>query len=461
MKISPYFEKLRLLFLFFSLLFFLVISNSKTVAKTRGAEEYKSVKHVEWSRTASIYEVNVRQYTPEGTFKAFAKNLPRLKKMGINILWFMPINPIGKLNRKGSLGSYYSVEDYTAVNPEFGTLDDFKTVVKKAHNLGMHVILDWVANHTAWDNVWTKTHPDFYTKDKLGNFIPPVKDWTDVIDLNYNNKELWNYMRDAMKFWIEKCDIDGFRCDVAAMVPIEFWIWLRPQLEKIKPIFMLAEASEPELHQVFDMTYNWQLKDLFVGCAEGKKKPEDFYKYFAKEKKEYPTDSYRMVFTTNHDENTWHGTDKERYGDAAETFAVVTGVVPGMPLIYNGQEAGLDKRLNFFEKDSIDWKQSKMSGIYSKLLALKKTNKALWNGSEGGKFQYLSAGNKSIFAFVREKNKNKVIALFNFSKEKQFLKLKDSVLEGTFRNLFTNQTVILNSGSEITFAPWGYEILTK
>ncbi len=438
-----------------------IMAKAGTASKAHKPEEIKSVNHVEWSRSATIYEVNIRQYTTEGTFKAFAKSLPRLKQMGVDILWFMPIHPIGELNRKGSLGSYYAVKDYTAVNPEFGTIDDFKDVVEQAHKLGMHVIIDWVANHTGWDNVWTKTHPDFYTKDKKGNFVPPVKDWTDVIDLNYDNKELWNYMRDAMKFWIDNSNIDGFRADVAAMVPTEFWVWLRPQLEKTKQIFMLAEASEPELHRVFDMTYNWQLKDLFVGLTEGKKKPLDFYDYFEKEKKEYPLDSYRMVFTSNHDENSWHGTDKERYGDAAEMFAVVSGVVPGLPLVYSGQEAGLNKRLSFFEKDTIKWKPDKMHGIYSTLFKLKKTNRTLWNGTGGGEFRKISVDNQSIFAFYREKGKDKIVALFNFSKEKQEVDLKDSGIEGTFRNLFTNQTVILTTGSKITISPWKYEILTK
>ncbi len=461
MSKSLYIRKSKLLFITFIILSVSIMAKTGAASKAHKPEEIKSVKHVEWSRTATIYEVNIRQYTRKGTFKAFAKSLPRLKKMGVDILWFMPIHPIGELNRKGTLGSYYSVKDYTAVDPAYGTVNDFKNVVKQAHKLGMHVIIDWVANHTAWDNVWVKSHPDFYTKDKKGNFVPPVKDWTDVIDLNYDNKELWNYMRDAMKFWIDKCNIDGFRCDVAAMVPTEFWVWVRPQLEKSKPIFMLAEASEPELHQVFDMTYNWQLKDLFVGCAEGKKNPSDFYKYFEKEKKEYPVDSYRMVFTSNHDENSWNGTDKERYGNAAEAFAVVTGVVPGMPLVYNGQEAGLNKRLSFFEKDTINWKPNKMSGIYSKLFHLKKENNALWNGTSGGEFQKVPVNNKSIFSFYREKGKDKVVAFFNFSKEKQEVNLKNAGLQGTFRNLFTNQTVILTTESKITITPWGYEILTK
>ena len=190
--------------------------------------------HPEWSKKSVIYEVNVRQYTPEGTFAAFEKHLPELKALGVDILWLMPINPIGKLNRKGFLGSYYSVSDYKAVNPEFGTLADFKRLVQKIHNMNMHIIIDWVANHTAWDNVWLKDHRDFFTKDSYGNLVAPVADWADVVDLNYDNKELWNYMIDAMAYWIKECDIDGFRCDVAAMIPTEFWLEAYPRLSKIK-----------------------------------------------------------------------------------------------------------------------------------------------------------------------------------------------------------------------------------
>ncbi len=418
------------------------------------------VTHPAWSVNATIYEVNVRQYTPEGTFTAFAKSLPKLNEMGIGILWFMPVNPIGELNRKGPLGSYYSVKDYTAINPEFGTIDDFKKVVNQAHAVGMHVIIDWVANHTSWDNVWTKTHPDYYKKDKNGNHVSPF-DWTDVISLDYSNKELWNSMRDAMKFWIEQCDIDGFRCDVAAMVPLEFWKWVRPQLEEVKPIFMLAEASEPELHQAFDMTYNWQLKDLFVDCAKGYKNAEDFYKYYDKEKTEYPVDAYRMDFTSNHDENTWNGTDKERFGNAAEAFAVASALLPGMPLVYNGQEAGLDKRLLFFEKDLIDWKENKMRGIYTTLFNLKKENKALWNGASGGELQKITANDKNIFAYVREKDGYKVVAFFNFSALKKEISIPDSKLEGTYKNLFTGIVTQLSLPYKIILEPWSYQILIK
>lgn len=438
-------------FLFLSFIIFLFVG-CLNGDKTNSHNKPISFDPPEWSINAAIYEVNTRQYTKEGTFNAFLTHLPKLKEMGVDILWFMPIHPIGEKNRKGSLGSYYSVKNYTEINPEFGTLQDFKNLVKEAHNLGMYVIIDWVANHTAWDNVWVNSHPEFYTKDSTGNFVSPF-DWSDVIDLNYDNKELWNYMRDAMKYWVDECNIDGFRCDVAAMVPIEFWKWLRPQLETNKKLFMLAEASEPQLHEVFDMTYNWQLKDLFVGIAEGKKNVNDLHLLFEKEKTDYPKNAFRMVFTTNHDENSWHGTDKERFGKFAKQFAVITGVVPGMPLVYSGMEAGLDKRLLFFEKDQINWKESDYRYIYTKLFELKKENKALWNGGYGGEIIKIDLGDPNIFAFVREKDKNKIIALFNLSDKKKNLILTNNLVKGEYKSLWTGEQIFINENFSLTLEP--------
>ncbi|MDQ7818601.1 MAG: alpha-amylase family glycosyl hydrolase [Melioribacteraceae bacterium] len=419
-----------------------------------------SFKPPEWSNNSTIYEVNVRQFTQEGTFNAFASHLPKLKEMGIDILWLMPIHPIGLKNRKGTLGSYYSVKDYTDINPEFGTLDDFKNLVKDAHELGMYVIIDWVANHTSWDNVWTEKHPEFFTRDSKGNYVSPY-DWTDVIDLNYDNKELWNYMRDAMKYWVDECDIDGFRCDVAAMVPLEFWKWLRPQLESSKKLFMLAEAHEPELHKAFDMTYNWQLKDLFVDIAKGTKSPDDLYRHFEEEKSVYPKDAFRMVFTTNHDENSWQGTDIERFGDFAEQFAVISCVVSGMPLVYSGMESGLNKRLKFFEKDPILWKESKYRGLYTKLFSLKKHNPALWNGSFGGEMNYVDTGIKQVFSFVRQKDDNKIFALFNLSKNSTTVSIDNPLIDGEYKSLFSEEIYNFNSKKSLTLEPYSYLILFR
>ena len=418
--------------------------------------------HPSWSKDAVIYEVNVRQYTPEGTFKAFEKYLPELKNLGVDILWLMPINPIGILNRKGTLGSYYSVRDYKAVNPEFGTLNDFKELVKKIHKMKMHVIIDWVANHTAWDNVWIKDHRDFFTQDSAGNLVPPVADWTDVVDLNYDNKELWNYMIDAMSYWVKECDIDGFRCDVAAMVPTEFWIEAYSRLSKIKKIFMLAEASENYLHQAFDMTYNWQLKDLMNEIATGKKKAAGLANFFENEKKEYKPGDYIMNFTSNHDENSWNGTEFERLDGGAESFAVLCELVPGMPLIYTGQEACMNKRLRFFDKDTVNWKTCKMRGIYTVLDNLKKKNHALWNGQYGGEIKSIDCGNENAFAFTREKDGNKIFAVFNFSKDIQKIKITSDEISGEYKEVLNKDSLInFTNIFETELQPWEYLVFSK
>ncbi len=423
------------------------------------AQEIISVQHPEWSHNVSIYEVNTRQYTPEGTFKAFDAHIDEIKKLGIGLVWFMPINPIGEKNRKGNLGSYYSVKDYKAVNPEFGTLEDFKETVKKVHDAGMYVIIDWVANHTAWDNVWVSEHPEFYTKDSLGNFVPPVADWHDVIDLNYDNKELWKYMIDAMKYWVKECDIDGFRCDVAGMVPIDFWISARTELDKVKKVFMLAEAEGPEFHEAFDMTYSWNLLHLMNDLAQGKTSVQAIRDYFNKENNTYPQDAYRMRFTTNHDENSWNGTEFERLGDAAETLDAFTCVITGMPLVYTGQEAGLNKRLSFFDKDTVEWKESKYRLLYSDLLHQKMENKALWNGSEGGRMIPVKSSKGEIFAFVRQAGENKVYAIFNLSDKNVRTELESDQISGDYENLLSGKKTHIKSKEWLELKPWNYRIL--
>jgi len=421
------------------------------------------VNHPEWSYNQTIYEVNLRQYSEEGTFKAFEKDLPRLKKMGAGIIWLMPINPIGELNRKGTLGSPYSVKDYYAINPEFGNADDFKTLVNKTHELGMYLIIDWVANHCAWDNKLTEEHPDWFTKDSVGKFIPPVADWADVIDFNYDNKELWQYMTDALKFWVQEYDIDGFRCDVAGMIPIEFWNQARVELDKIKPVFMLAEWETPEMHEkAFDMTYSWVLSKIFNGIIKKENNAEDIFNFLEEEKTLYPKNAFRMRFTSNHDINAWDGTVFERLGDAAETFAVLTTVIPGMPLIYNGQEAGMSKRLEFFEKDPIDWKEHKFTDIYSKLFQLKLNNPALKNGQRGAMLLKVnSSDDKSVFAFMRIAGDEKVLAVFNLSDSAKTFTLYQSDLPGNFIDFFTGDRKSLSNNINISLGQWGYNIFVK
>ena len=388
--------------------------------------------------------------------------LPRLKELGADILWIMPIHPIGEKNRKGTLGSYYSVKDYKAVNPEFGTVEEFKSLVKMVHKMGMYVIIDWVANHTAWDHQWIEEHPEFYTKDSMGNIIPPNPDWTDVADLNFENKELWSEMIDALKFWVEECDIDGYRCDVAGMVPIEFWIEARTELEKTKNVFMLAEWDTPEVHKAFDMTYDWHLHDIMNGIAKEEKTVSDLIEHLKKNEEEFPANAFRMQFTSNHDKNSWNGTVFERLGDGVEAFAVLTCLIPDMPLVYTGQEAGNNKRLSFFEKDLVEWKEHKLFDIYSKFFQLKKNSKALQNGEQGGEVIYIqNSDEENIFAFTRSSEKDKVLAIFNLSNKHAEVELTAESFQGSYKNFMTGKLETFSSKESFNLNPWEYRVYTK
>ncbi|KAK3604785.1 hypothetical protein CHS0354_000443 [Potamilus streckersoni] len=388
---------------------------------------------------ATLYEVNVRQFTPDGTFASFEEHLPRLKELGVSILWMMPIHPISKEKRKGTLGSYYAVSDYRDINPEYGTMSDFKDLVRNAHALGIRVIIDWVANHTGWDHAWIKQFPDYYTKDKNGNITDPIDPqtgeswgWTDVADLNYENMDMQKAMIEEMAYWVTEADIDGFRCDVAHNVPITFWEKARKEIDKIKPCFWLAEAEQPELTQhAFDMVYAWELLHINNAIAKGEKKVKDLFKYFKQVKQKYQADDYLMNFITNHDENTWAGTEFERYGEGAKAFAVMSFTVPGMPLIYSGQEVGLNKRLRFFEKDTILWNDdSGFTSFYKKLCQLKSGNKALAAGEHGGDMQLHSVANANVFALSRKKGDDNIFVVLNLSKDNVKMRLPKSVEMG-------------------------------
>lgn len=392
-----------------------------TETKDESSAIISNVKHPEWSKDAVIYEANIRQHTQEGTFNAFAKDIPRLKKMGIDIIWLMPIHPIGEKNKKGSLGSYYAVKDYTAVNPEFGTENDFRNLVKTAHDNGMKVLIDWVANHTAWDNVWTETNPEFYTKDEAGNFMPPVADWEDVIDLNYDNQELRTAMLDALRYWVAEFDIDGYRCDVAGMVPTDFWDNARKELDAIKPVFMLAEGEETELHMdAFDMTYSWELMHLMRKVASGEATPQAIKDMYARDFQRYPKGYYKMNIITNHDENSWNGTADEFFGPSQEAWFVFAATTYGMPLVYSGQEANNKKRIEFFEKDPIDWSGGyTFNQLYQTLFSIKEANPALWNGDFGGSLEWIeTTANDKVLAYKRVKEDHLVIVLINLTDEK-------------------------------------------
>ena len=442
-----------------------------TACKSRKSQEEETpasvseVNHPEWSKNASIYEVNVRQYTPEGTFKAFEEHLDRLQDLGIDILWFMPITPIGEVNRKGSLGSYYSVKDYTAINPEFGSMEDFKHLVEEIHARDMYVILDWVANHTAWDHPWTENHPEYYTLNEEGAFVPPVEDWSDVIDLNYDNMDLWKAMIGEMRFWVEEAGVDGFRCDVAYMVPTEFWNEAVAQLEKIKPLFMLAEAENPDLHEkAFEMGYGWTLHHLMNDIAKGESDVSALDDYFfnVNPEKQFPEGAYKMNFITNHDENSWAGTEFDRLGEGKEAFAVLTATVPGMILLYNGQEAGSDKMLSFFEKDQIDWGDYDYHGFYQTLLYLKGRNQALWNGIAGGEIQRVNTNHDTaVFAFFRQKESDQVLVVLNLSEEPLEVSLEGDLYPGTYTEVFSGEVITFSGDETLSMDAWSYLVFEK
>jgi len=418
----------------------------------------------EWKHTTNIYEVNLRQYTQEGTFKAFEKEMPRLKNMGVKTLWFMPVTPIAQLNKKGSLGSQYAASDYTAINPEFGTMDEFKHMVNEAHRLGFKVIIDWVANHTGWDHIWTKTHPEFYLKDPDGSFHK-ASGMDDIIELDYKNKELRKAMIDAMKFWVKETNIDGFRCDLASWVEVDFWVEARPEVEKLKPLFFIGEYDElenPDYGKVFDASYSWKWMHKSADYYK-KNEPISELKDLLKQYSAIGDSSMRAWFTTNHDENSWNGTEFEKYGDITLPMAVFSATWNGIPLLYSGQELPNMKRLEFFEKDVIEWNgKYEMADFYKTLLNLKSSNPAL-RGGDSAVSTYLlnTTANDKILAYVRKNGKDEVLVVLNFSKEPVNFSIKDENLNGTFNNVFDKTKRDFNQGKDFNFKVSDFAVFEK
>lgn len=355
--------------------------------------------HARWTYDTVVYEMNVRQYTPEGTFAAAQAQLPRLERLGVDIIWLMPIYPIGEKERKGTLGSYYAVRDYCAVNPEFGTMEDFESFLAAAKARGFRVILDWVANHTSPDAVWIDSEPaDWYERDSLGNTVVQY-DWTDIAALNYGNPAVWDAQEKAMRFWMEK-GVDGFRCDMACEVPFEFWTKTISSLRADWPqMYMLAEGEAPQLHRSgFDASYAWELHHLLNDIAQGHKNIPELLDYIERDAKNYPPEAFRLMFTSNHDENSWAGTEFERMGDAAQVMAVLTFTLPnGQPLIYTGQETGWNHRFQFFEKDPIPvWEENDYTAFYQNLIRFRHDHPALRAGEKGGRFEVVSTEDSTL-----------------------------------------------------------------
>ncbi|WP_418508520.1 alpha-amylase family glycosyl hydrolase [Corallibacter sp.] len=431
---------------------------------------------------AVIYEANIRQYSPEGTFDAFTKDIPVLKDLGVKVIWVMPINRISEVKRKATdgqftsdiedenerkkyLGSYYSVSDYRSINPEFGTLEDFQELVDTAHENGIYVIVDWVPNHTGWDHPWITEHPEYFTQNDKGEIIDPINPdtgeswgWTDVADLNYDNQDMRNAMIADMKYWVEDVNIDGYRMDVAHKVPVDFFKRAIDTLKTVKPVFMLAEAEQPDLLQNgFDMHYGWEAHHIFNDIAKGHKTVKALDDYMVKIDSTLQDDDINMYFVTNHDENSWAGTLKERMPENKEIFTALSYTIPGMPLIYSGQEYDMDHRLKFFEKDSIPKTKGNYFELLKKLGTLKNSNKALNGGKQAAAYQRLNADNENVLVFKREKAGDEVVFIGNFTKEPQTITPEVS---GDFTDYLSNQAVKLEA-SEMTLQPWEYKILVK
>ncbi len=448
---------------------------TKDEARTDKAEEATlaapaAVNFPEWAKNATIYEVNLRQFTPEGTLAAFRAHLPRIKDLGMDILWFMPIHPISKAKQKGPLGSPYAVADYRGFNPEYGTLEEFKATIDEIHSLGMKVIIDWVPNHTGWDHPWITEHPDWYTKDADGNITDPINyetgepwGWTDVADLNYDNQDMRRAMLDDLKFWVNDMALDGFRFDVAHGVPDDFWDQVKAELYSIRPLFLLAESETPYHANsgAFIATYAWKFKDVTNEIAAGDRKAGDLQAYLEEDRSKFKA-GFHMYFTTNHDENSWQGTVFERLGDGHKAFAVLAATFDGMPLLYGGQEAPLKKRLEFFERDPIDWNDYEYTAFYKTLMNLKHQNQALWNGSYGGEpVRINTTNNDAVFAFSRQKNDDKVLVILNLSAEPQVVKLEGEDYEGEYNNVFAGTTTTLTQDAELTLNAWDYLVLSN
>jgi glycosidase len=405
----------------------------------------------EFLQQAVIYEVNLRQFG-DGGFKEVTNHLPRLSELGVDILWLMPIHPISELNRKGELGSPYSVANYLELNPDHGTEADFRELIKQAHAKNMLVILDWVANHTGWDNPWITEHPDWYTKDLDGNItFPPGTDWTDVADLDYQNQEMQEAMISAMEYWVTEFDVDGFRADVAHSVPVEFWNKASERLHQIKDVFMLAEdGGDMELLETaFDTNYAWSLQGLFNGFGTPYLTASDFRWAMQSQAEQYVNGKYQMIFIDNHDENSWQATVFTRFGDNVKNLALLSFTIPGMPLIYSGNEIGLDRQLLFFEKDPIvfpdqaDWGKSEWEIFYKQLVDLKTQNPALWTAGAGGELKVLHEEDTFFLAFARSYQGNDVVVLINLSPEEQTQALELGDYAGEYQEFFSKQKMTL------------------
>jgi glycosidase len=421
----------------------------------------------DWADTAILYQLNTRQFTEEGTFRAAMERLEHIRDLGADVIWLMPIHPIGEEERKGTLGSPYSVADYRDVNPEFGTMEDFQAFVDRAHELGLKVILDWVANHSAWDNPLRGEHPDWYLRDWDGSFRPtPWWDWSDIIDFDYTQAGIREYMTESMAFWVREVGVDGFRADVAAYVPLNFWETAREELDAIKPVFMLAEAQMRDLHyRAFEASYAWDWNNTMHAIAHGRADATALYGYYAEHESAWPREAMRMTYISNHDQNSWDGTQFERFGEMLEPAIVLSVTGDGLAMIYNGQEAGNEKRLEFFERDPIAWREHEIGDLYRSLFALKRENTALHNGAAGARMiQVENSVPSQVFSFVRQHEGADADAVFvalNLSGERAVAEFPRSLHHGRYVDHASGGAVEFGKGDTLELEPWGWRVFVR
>jgi len=454
------------IYIFFILLLLVACDNPSTPV----VNELSPVTKMDMAQ-GILYEANIRQYSKEGTFDTFAKDLPKLQEMGVNILWLMPINPISTTKSKGPLGSYYAVADYTRVNPEFGTLEDFKDLVAQAHALGIYVILDWVPGHTGWNNLWIKDHPEYYLQNEAGEIIDLINPftgesfgWTDDADLNYDNMAMRQAMREAMVYWVKEVNIDGYRIDQAYAVPMEFYKKTFAALLEVKPVFLLAETdvTHPggiEMVDLFDASYDWPGHHLLKDIVHGKKNVTDWDTHIKNLLETYNDRNIVVNFISNHDQNSWNGTVQKSFGTAADVALALDYLSLGMPLIYGGMEYDLDKRLLFFEKDSFPKVAGKTFKLLEQLGALKLQHPALHSGVDRGTYRRLSTSrDENVLAFERTKKGDTVVFIGNISEEYVGF---TSTYNGTFKRFEDGKVKILSDTYEHRMRPWEFWILTK
>ncbi|MFN8243579.1 MAG: alpha-amylase family glycosyl hydrolase [Ferruginibacter sp.] len=417
----------------------------------------------QWLLHTNIYEVNLRQYTAAGTLAAFEQELPRLREMGVQTLWFMPLTPVSRKNRKGTLGSYYACSDYCAISQEFGTAADFSRLVQTAHQLDFKVIIDWVANHTGWDHSWTKLYPSFYKTDPGTGDFKIASGMDDIIELDFTNPGLRKAMIAAMQYWLDEFGIDGFRCDLAFWVELDFWKEARAALDISKPLFWFGEfdpLEKPAYYEVFDAAYTWTWMHKTESYCKGEIGWDSLQQVLQQYESCCREDDIPVWFTSNHDENSWNGTEFEKYGNRAQALAVFSICWKGMPLIYSGQELPNTRRLAFFEKDTIQWKGDyRFRDFYSILLRLRREHPALASSGACMRLPVETQQADGLLVFARQEGNDQVLVMLNLGPGETVCTV--DMEEGSYRDIFSGEQIMSDNRTRFYLPSGGYRVLEK